>query len=160
MRLPCDPRCGQAPARLLRLAHRLLGLICVYQRRHEAGVHVLVQFGMIPEQSLSPVAVRECDRPRPAAPCHRDQPAAGPQHALLTLAAEVPAAILAKTLGIHVQVAVQWQKISAGDWAAYAADVSRRTTHSLGSCPRLPECRGQSCWERASGRCRRAQAGR
>jgi hypothetical protein len=35
-------------------------------------------------------------------------------------------AILAKTLGIHVQVAVQWQKISAGDWAAYAADISHR----------------------------------
>ncbi len=46
--------------------------------------------------------------------------------ALLTLAAEVPAAILAKTLGIHVQVAIQWQKISAGDWAAYAADISHR----------------------------------
>ena len=48
--------------------------------------------------------------------------------ALLTLAAEVPAAILAKTLGIHIQAAVQWQKISSGDWAAYAADVSRRAT--------------------------------
>ncbi len=30
------------------------------------------------------------------------------------------------TLGIHVQAAIQWQKISAGDWTAYAADVSRR----------------------------------
>jgi hypothetical protein len=29
-------------------------------------------------------------------------------------------------LGIHITVAVQWQKASAGDWAAYAADVSRR----------------------------------
>jgi hypothetical protein len=48
--------------------------------------------------------------------------------ALLTLAAEVPAAILAKTLGIHIQAAIQWQKISSGDWTAYAADVSRRTT--------------------------------
>ncbi|MCW2897272.1 MAG: hypothetical protein JWO75_6761 [Actinomycetia bacterium] len=48
--------------------------------------------------------------------------------ALLTLAAEVPAAILAKTLGVHIKAAVQWQKISSGDWAAYAADVSRRTT--------------------------------
>ncbi|MCW2931946.1 MAG: hypothetical protein JWM19_2908 [Actinomycetia bacterium] len=46
----------------------------------------------------------------------------------LTLAAEVPAAILAKTLGIHIQAAIQWQKISSGDWTAYAADVSRRTT--------------------------------
>jgi hypothetical protein len=55
-------------------------------------------------------------------------PRQGRSTALFTLAADVPAAILAKTLGIHVQAAIQWQKISAGDWAAYAADVSRRTT--------------------------------
>ena len=46
--------------------------------------------------------------------------------ALFTLAADVPAAILAKTLGIHVKAAIQWQKISGGDWSAYAADISRR----------------------------------
>ncbi len=39
--------------------------------------------------------------------------------ALFTLAADVPAAILAKTLGIHIKAAIQWQKISGGDWAAY-----------------------------------------
>jgi hypothetical protein len=33
---------------------------------------------------------------------------------------------LANTLGIHVQAAIQWQKISGGDWTAYAADISRR----------------------------------
>ena len=54
-------------------------------------------------------------------------PRQGRSTVLLTLAAEVPAAILAKTLGIHVQVAVQWQKISAGDWTSYAADVSCRS---------------------------------
>ena len=46
--------------------------------------------------------------------------------ALFTLAADIPAAILAKTLGIHVRAAIQWQKISGGDWSAYAADISRR----------------------------------
>lgn len=46
--------------------------------------------------------------------------------ALFTLAAEVPAAILAKTVGIHIQAAIQWQKISGGDWTAYAADIRRR----------------------------------
>jgi hypothetical protein len=30
-------------------------------------------------------------------------------------------------LGIHITVAVQWQKASASDWAAYAAVVARRT---------------------------------
>jgi hypothetical protein len=49
--------------------------------------------------------------------------------ALFTLAADVPAAILAKTLGIHIKAAIQWQKISGGDWAAYAADVSSRPGH-------------------------------
>ena len=47
--------------------------------------------------------------------------------ALFTLAADVPAAILAKTPGIRVKAAIQWQKISGGDWSTYAADVSRRS---------------------------------
>ncbi|MGV9269508.1 hypothetical protein ACWDRR_33145 [Kitasatospora sp. NPDC003701] len=51
--------------------------------------------------------------------------------ALFTLAAELPAAILAKMLGVHIQVAVQWQKASGGDWAACAADVSSRTREAL-----------------------------
>ncbi|MGW2255780.1 hypothetical protein ACWCXH_37385 [Kitasatospora sp. NPDC001660] len=54
------------------------------------------------------------------------QPGQARSTALFALAEEVPAAILARMLGIHIQVAVQWQKASAGDWAAYAADVSRR----------------------------------
>lgn len=29
-------------------------------------------------------------------------------------------------LGVHIQVAVQWQKASGGDWAAYADEISRR----------------------------------
>ena len=60
--------------------------------------------------------------------------------ALFTLAAELPAAILARMLGVHIQVAVQWQRASAGDWAAYAADVSRRNAphqpiHDPGATP-------------------------
>lgn len=46
--------------------------------------------------------------------------------ALLQLATELPAALLARMLGIHIQVAVAWQQASAGDWMTYAADVSRR----------------------------------
>jgi hypothetical protein len=67
-------------------------------------------------------------------------PRQGRSTALFTLAAEVPAAILAKTLGIHVQAAIQWQKISAGDWAAYAADVSRRSGHPRRSHTSTPSC--------------------
>ncbi|UKY50312.1 hypothetical protein [Streptomyces inhibens] len=53
--------------------------------------------------------------------------------ALFTLATELPAAILARMLGVHIKVAVQWQKASAGDWAACAADVSRRSEHREGA---------------------------
>jgi hypothetical protein len=48
--------------------------------------------------------------------------------ALFQLATELPAAVLARLLGIHITVAVAWQRACSGDWAAYAADVSRRTT--------------------------------
>lgn len=46
--------------------------------------------------------------------------------ALFQLATDLPAAILARTLGIHISVAAAWQRASAGDWTAYAAEISRR----------------------------------
>lgn len=46
--------------------------------------------------------------------------------ALLQLAAEIPAAILAGILGIHPTTAVKWTKLSAGDWTSYTA---ARTTN-------------------------------
>jgi hypothetical protein len=46
--------------------------------------------------------------------------------ALFQLATDLPAAVLARLLGIHIAVAVAWQRASAGDWACYAADISRR----------------------------------
>ena len=46
--------------------------------------------------------------------------------ALFQLAAEIPAAILARTLAISTNAAVTWQRHAAGDWITYAADVSRR----------------------------------
>jgi hypothetical protein len=53
-----------------------------------------------------------------------------PSTALFQLATDLPAAVLARMLGIHITVAVAWQRASAGDWTAYAADVSRRTRTS------------------------------
>jgi len=41
-----------------------------------------------------------------------------------------PVAVLARMLGIHIDVAVAWQRASAGDWAAYAAQISRRNSGS------------------------------
>jgi hypothetical protein len=49
--------------------------------------------------------------------------------ALFQLATDLPAAILARMLGIHISVAVTWQRASAGDWTAYASDVSHRLEH-------------------------------
>ena len=46
--------------------------------------------------------------------------------ALFQLATDLPAAVLARMLGIHITVAVAWQRAAAGDWAAYAAEISRR----------------------------------
>jgi len=46
--------------------------------------------------------------------------------ALFQLAAEIPAAILARTLAISTKAAVTWQRHAAGDWITYAADVSHR----------------------------------
>lgn len=54
--------------------------------------------------------------------------------ALFGLAAELPAALLARLLGINISVAVAWQRASAGDWTTYAADYSRR-----GSKNNVPE---------------------
>jgi hypothetical protein len=56
------------------------------------------------------------------------QPANARSTALLQLATELPAAILARTLGIHIAVAVAWQRAAAGDWTTYAADLARRPT--------------------------------
>ena len=51
---------------------------------------------------------------------------AGRRATLISLAARIPAALLARLLGIHISVAVAWQRASSGDWTAYAADYSRR----------------------------------
>jgi hypothetical protein len=66
----------------------------------------------------------------PSAPTKYVSTSANPRPvaAPFQLATEIPAAILARTLGIHTDVAVAWQRLSAGIWANYAAGVSRRTS--------------------------------
>jgi hypothetical protein len=62
--------------------------------------------------------------------------------ALFQLATELPAALLARMLGIHISVAAAWQRASAGDWTDYAADYSRRgdphNSKSLAESPNGP----------------------
>lgn len=55
------------------------------------------------------------------------QPGQARSTALFQLAGELPAAVVARLLGLHVDVAVAWQRASAGDWTSYAAEVSRRS---------------------------------
>jgi hypothetical protein len=52
--------------------------------------------------------------------------------ALFQLATELPAAVLARMLGIHISVAAAWQRASAGDWTHYAAEISRRHNTNTG----------------------------
>lgn len=54
----------------------------------------------------------------------------GRSTALFMLASQVPAGLLAKMLGVHVSVAVAWQRASGGDWMSYAADVAARSRSS------------------------------
>ncbi len=54
------------------------------------------------------------------------QPRQARNTALFQLATELPAALLARLLGIDITAAIAWQRISSGDWMTYAADVSRR----------------------------------
>jgi hypothetical protein len=54
------------------------------------------------------------------------RPAQSRTTALFGLATELPAAVLARLLGIHIKVAVAWQHASAGDWTSYAAGYSHR----------------------------------
>jgi hypothetical protein len=39
--------------------------------------------------------------------------------ALITLAAEIPAPVLADLLGLHIHTAVQWSQQAQLDWASY-----------------------------------------
>jgi hypothetical protein len=49
---------------------------------------------------------------------------------LFQLATELPAALLARMLGIHINVAIAWQRASSGDWTNYAATISHRNEPS------------------------------
>ena len=55
------------------------------------------------------------------------QPGTARSTAMFQLATNIPAAVLARLLGMHINVAVAWQHASGGDWMSYAAEASRRT---------------------------------
>lgn len=55
------------------------------------------------------------------------KPRHGRNTALFALAQQLPAGQLAKMLGLHIGVAVTWQRASGGDWMAYAAAAATRS---------------------------------
>ncbi len=57
----------------------------------------------------------------------------GRSTALFALTQQVPAGLLSKMLGVHISVAVAWQRASGGDRMGYAADVAARTAIRAGS---------------------------
>lgn len=53
----------------------------------------------------------------------------GRRAALLGLAAQLPAAVLADLLGLHETTAAKWIHQAGGDWTSYAAELSRSHPH-------------------------------
>jgi len=60
--------------------------------------------------------------------------------AMLQLAAELPASILADLLNLHPIIAVQWVRAARGDWASYVGERSAPASPDpAGPRPRLPQ---------------------
>ncbi len=53
----------------------------------------------------------------------------GRRAALLDLASQLPAAVLADLLGLAPGTAVRWMRQAAGDWSSYAAELARTRHH-------------------------------
>jgi hypothetical protein len=49
--------------------------------------------------------------------------------ALIDLAAQLPAAVLADLLNLHPTTAVRWMREAGGDWSSYAAELARARNH-------------------------------
>jgi hypothetical protein len=117
-------RLGQEPVVLPEpLAGLVLRLIAARQGHAttgDQGTSPWLLPGGRPGQPISPDRLR--DRLRQIG----IHPGPARSTALFQLATELPAAILARMLGIHIDVAVAWQRASAGDWMTYAADIARR----------------------------------
>jgi hypothetical protein len=106
------------------LAELMRGLTTSHRGHAAIGHHGTSQWlfpGGQPGQPISPYQLTERLRQLGLHP--------GPSRstALFQLATGLPAALLARMLGIHISVAAAWQRASAGDGTGYAAEVSHRT---------------------------------
>lgn len=110
----------ELPEPLAGLVQRLVATRRGHARLGDQGTSRWLFPGGEPERHVSPYRLTERLRQLGL------RPGQARSAALFQLSTELPAALLARMLGIHITVAVAWQRASAGDWAAYAADVSRR----------------------------------
>ncbi len=53
----------------------------------------------------------------------------GRRAALMDLAAQLPAAVLADLLNLHPTTAAKWRHAAGGDWSRYAAQIARSRNH-------------------------------
>ena len=121
IRRPACPRCRRVVAlSKQRDGLRICRNCCARARAGDQGTSPWLLPGGRPGQPISPDRLNERLRQIGI----RSGPARST--ALFQLATELPAAILARMLGIHIDVAVAWQRASAGDWMTYAAAISRR----------------------------------
>jgi len=58
---------------------------------------------------------------------HGVLPRAGRNTALITLAADLPAPIVADLLGLQIDTAVRWTKYAKRDWHSYLAERKHQT---------------------------------
>jgi len=54
---------------------------------------------------------------------------AGRRAALISLAAQMPAAVLADLLGLQPTTTVRWMHQAGADWNRYAAELARERNH-------------------------------
>ena len=73
----------------------------------------------VPRPGARPTPERQ--RARPPAQHPRIQARTARSAALINLAADLPAAVLADLLGLHINTAVRWVKRARRDWADYLA---------------------------------------
>jgi len=57
---------------------------------------------------------------------------AGRRTALTDLASQMPAAVLADSLGFRPATAVRWRNQAGADWNQYAAELARERNHEPG----------------------------
>ena len=82
--------------------------------------------GLLPSRPITPGPPAERLR------AHGVPVMAGRRTALIDLAAQMPAAVLADSIGFRPATAVRWRHQAGADWNRYAAELARKRNHEPG----------------------------